>query len=59
MEFFIGKMITDEKGENLRITEDENLQFNKIVGDVIDEDDKITSEGKELIESNINPFLII
>ena len=53
MEFFIGKMITDEKGEKRRITQEESKKLNKILykHDVIDDDDRITSEGRELIES--------
>ena len=53
VEFFIGKMITDEKGEKRRITQEESKKLNKILykHDVIDEDDKITSEGRELIEN--------
>jgi type III restriction enzyme len=53
VEFFIGKMITDEKGEKRRITQEESKKLNKILykHDVIDDDDKITSEGRELIES--------
>ena len=53
VEFFIGKMITDDKGEKRRITQEESKKLNKILykHDVIDDDDKITSEGRELIES--------
>ena len=53
VEFFIGKMITDEKGEKRRITQEESKKLNKILykHDVIDDDDRITSEGRELIES--------
>lgn len=52
VEYFVGKMITNEQGEELRITEDDakKLQFKLIVGEIIDEDYKITIKGKELIE---------
>ncbi|MEZ5003932.1 MAG: DEAD/DEAH box helicase family protein [Chitinophagales bacterium] len=50
--YFIGKMINNEQGEELRLTEDDakKLQFKLIVGEIIDEDYKITPKGKELIE---------
>ncbi|MEX0995885.1 MAG: DEAD/DEAH box helicase family protein [Flavobacteriaceae bacterium] len=52
VEYFVGKMVTNEQGEELRITEDDarKLQFKLIVERVIDEDYKITTTGKELIE---------
>ena len=52
VEYFVGKMITNEQGEELRLTEDDakKLQFKLIVGEIIDEDYKITPKGKELIE---------
>jgi type III restriction enzyme len=52
VEYFVGKMITNEQGEELRLTEDDakKLQFKLIVSQIIDEDYKITPEGKELIE---------
>ncbi|MEZ4776594.1 MAG: DEAD/DEAH box helicase family protein [Bacteroidia bacterium] len=52
VEYFVGKVVTNEQGEELRITEDDakKLQFKLIVGEIIDEDYKITSKGKELIE---------
>ncbi|WP_375582234.1 type III restriction-modification system endonuclease [Cyclobacterium xiamenense] len=50
--YFVGKIITNEQGEELRVTEDDakKLQFKLIVEGVIDEDYKITQLGKELIE---------
>ena len=50
--FFVGKLITNEQGEEHRLTKEEAKKLNKILykNDVIDEDDKITVEGKELIE---------
>ncbi|MDW3192648.1 MAG: DEAD/DEAH box helicase family protein [Cytophagales bacterium] len=50
--YFVSKVVTNEAGETLRLTEDDaqKLQFKLIVGQVIDEDYKITATGKELIE---------
>lgn len=50
--YFLGKLLTNEKGEELRLTKDDaqKLQFDLIVGKIIDRDLKITVEGKELIE---------
>jgi type III restriction enzyme len=52
VKYFVGKVVTNEKGEEIRLTEEDakKLQFKLIVGQVIDEDYKITPEGKELIE---------
>ena len=52
VDYFVSKLITNEKGEELRLTEDDakKLQFKLIVGEIIDEDYKITPKGKELIE---------
>lgn len=52
VDYFVSKLITNEQGEELRITEDDakKLQFKLIVGEIIDEDYKITPKGKELIE---------
>lgn len=58
LEYFIGKMIANEEGEELRLTEDDakKLQFKLIVSEIIDEDYKITSKGKELIEQGKVPL---
>lgn len=52
VDYFIGKVISNEQGEVLRLTEDDakKLQFKLIVGEIIDENYKITPKGKELIE---------
>ena len=52
VDYFIGKVISNEQGEELRLTEDDakKLQFKLIVGEIIDENYKITPKGKELIE---------
>lgn len=58
VDYFIGKVITNEQGEELRLTEDDakKLQFKLIVEQVIDEDYKITATGKEYIEKRIIPL---
>lgn len=58
VDYFISKVITNEQGEELRLTEDDakKLQFKLIVGEVIDEDYKITPKGKELIEQGKVPL---
>lgn len=58
VEYFVGKMVTNEQGEELRLTEDDakKLQFKLIVGKIIDEDYKITPKGKELIEQGKVPL---
>ena len=52
VEYFMGKVVTNEQGETLRFTKEEaqSLRFDLIVGKVIGRDDKITTEGKQLIE---------
>jgi type III restriction enzyme len=58
VDYFISKVITNEQGEELRLTEDDakKLQFKLIVGEIIDEDYKITPKGKELIEQGKVPL---
>lgn len=58
VDYFVSKVITNEQGEELRLTEDDakKLQFQLIVGEVIDEDYKITPKGKELIEQGKVPL---
>ena len=58
VDYFVGKVVTDEKGEEHRITEEEakKIQFKLIVGQVIDENYKITTDGKELIEQEKIPL---
>jgi len=57
VEFFVGRMFTNEKGEQHRITETEAKQLNKLLykNDLIDEADKVTPEGKELIALDAMP----
>lgn len=56
--FFVGKVLTNELGESIRLTEEDAKKLNKFLykHDILDEDDKITPEGKELIEKNGIPI---
>lgn len=58
VEFFVGKLLTDEKGQEHRLDQGASKKLNKLLykKDVIDEDDKITVEGRELIEQNKVPL---
>ena len=55
--FFLGKVLTNEKGDTIRLTEEDAKKLNKFLykHDILDDDDKITPEGKELIEKNEVP----
>ena len=55
--FFVGKLLTNELGGSIRLTDEEAKKLNKFLykHDILDEDDKITPEGKELIEKNEVP----
>lgn len=58
VEYFVGKLISNEKEEEHRITEDDAKKINKVLfkHDVIDENDKITTVGRELIEQSKMPL---
>ena len=58
VKFFIGKLLVNEKNEEHRLTEDEANKLNKVLykNDVIDDDDKITVKGRELIEQGTMPL---
>ncbi|CAH8289116.1 type III restriction enzyme [Mariniflexile fucanivorans] len=58
VEYFVGKLIKNDKEEEHRITEEEAKKLNKLLykEDIIDEDDKISVEGRELIEQNKMPL---
>ncbi len=58
VEYFIGKLVKNEKGEEHRIDDLEAKQLNKFLykNDILDEDDKITKEGRELIEQGKVPL---
>lgn len=55
--FFLGKVLTNEKGDTLRLTDEDAKKLNKFLykHDILDDDDKVTAEGKELIEKNEVP----
>ena len=56
-EFLFNKLITNAQGQEHRITKDEAKLLNKMLykNDIVDDDDKITSSGKEKIESDDIP----
>lgn len=56
--YFIGKLLSNEKEEEHRITEDDAKKLNKLLykHDIIDENDKITTEGREIIEQGKMPL---
>jgi type III restriction enzyme len=56
--FFIGKLLKDERGVEHRLDNDEAKKLNKYLykNDIIDEDDKITVEGREKIEKETIPL---
>ncbi len=58
VQFFVGKVVVSEKEEPHRLTEDDAKKLNKLLykNDLIDDDDKITVEGRELIEQNKMPL---
>lgn len=57
VEYFTNKVVRNEQGEEHRITEEDAKKINKILfkNDIIDVDDKITEEGRELIETQNIP----
>jgi type III restriction enzyme len=56
--YFVGKVVMNVKEEEHRLTEEDAQKLNKLLykHDVIDENDKITPEGRELIEQNKMPL---
>jgi type III restriction enzyme len=58
VEYFVGKVVKNEKEEEHRLTEDDAKKLNKVLykNDIIDEADKITPAGRELIEQNKMPL---
>ncbi|MDX9790106.1 MAG: DEAD/DEAH box helicase family protein [Candidatus Kapabacteria bacterium] len=58
VDFFIGKLVTDTFGQSIRLTEDASKKLNKFLykNDILDDEDKITVEGKVKIESNQVPL---
>lgn len=55
--FFLGKILNNELGDTIRLTDEDAKKLNKFLykHDILDEDDKITPEGKERIEKNEVP----
>lgn len=53
VDYFMGKVVTDEKGLEIRLTKEQANRLNKILykNEIIDEDDKITAIGRQLVES--------
>jgi len=58
VKFFVGKMLVNERGEEHRLTDDEANKLNKTLykHDVIDDSDKFTVKGRELIEQGVMPL---
>lgn len=58
LEYFVGKVVRDDKGATLRIDEDTARRLNKLwfKNDVLDDNDKVTDEGRSLIEDNKLPL---
>jgi len=58
VEYFVGKVVHNEKEDEHRLTKDDSKKLNKVLykHDIIDEDDKITDEGRALIEINKVPL---
>src|SRR5690606_9184135 len=58
VDYFVGKVVWNEQEEERRLTKEEaqSIQFELIVGKVIDREYKITPEGRELIELNKMPL---
>ena len=53
VDYFVGRVVKDEKGVEIRITKEQANRLNKILykNDIIDEDDRITAIGRQIIES--------
>lgn len=58
VDFFIGKLVSDAFGQSIRLTEEVSKKLNKFLfkNDILDDEDKITSDGKAKIESNQVPL---
>lgn len=58
VEFFLNKLLENERGDKYRLTSDDAKKINKILykNDIIDEDDKITVTGKEYIDKGKMPL---
>lgn len=58
VEFFIGKLLKNELGAELRIDDDTAKKLNKLLykNDILDDEDKITPAGRLVIENNKIPL---
>jgi type III restriction enzyme len=58
IKFFIGKLVCNDKNIEYRLTEDDANKLNKFLfkSDVIDENDKVTDIGRDLIDQNKTPL---
>jgi len=58
VEYFVGKVVRNEKEEDHRLTEDDAKKINKLLykHDIITEDDKITPAGRDVIEQSKMPL---
>ncbi|MBK9984471.1 MAG: DEAD/DEAH box helicase family protein [Saprospiraceae bacterium] len=58
VEFFVDKVVTNEKGEQKRFSKEDakKLHNTLIKNDVIDDSDKVTPLGRELIDQNKMPL---
>lgn len=57
-DFFIGKLLKNEAGLEFRIDDDTAKKLNKFLykNDILDDDDKVTAEGRKLIEEDRVPL---
>ncbi|QHS56809.1 DEAD/DEAH box helicase family protein [Mucilaginibacter sp. 14171R-50] len=57
VDYFVGKLLKNEAGAELRIDEDTAKKLNKFLykNDILDDDDKITADGRKFIEANKVP----
>jgi type III restriction enzyme len=57
-QYFVGKLIRNEQGEERRLSEDDAKKINKLLfkQDIIDDNDKLTDEGRTRIEQNDIPL---
>ncbi|WP_064198433.1 MULTISPECIES: type III restriction-modification system endonuclease [Emticicia] len=58
IEFFVNKMLINATGESMRVDKELANKLNKFLfkHDILDDDDKITAEGKALIAANKVPL---
>ena len=56
--FFTGKLLINEEGVQMRLSEAEAIKLNKYLykKEILDDDDRITAEGREKIENNTVPL---